>query len=798
MIKKIMAIASLSLLFAGTAVTAQTIPIANGSFLANITPLSDFSQEDWNGWQREYFYWGEIDGEKMVLTSSNPKTLMPTSFGAMAEGRAVRQRSVPISECIEDYSSNYADYSVLVKARITMSELSDIYGADDGIYNCTDKKSYAELALGAYDPWNPAVVTRLVRLIKDDGAETYSVYVNTGVDGRSNVPNQLVKSGVAASKYIDVAVIFTNDTVKYFIDGKFCGVNSFTQNKPHEAYDVGFYCVGGSEADPIVLLVDDVLISAYENCTDTYSGEDDDTVDVSFSMDGSLELTLSGSMKKEKLGENITLSVLSQEQSEVALAESCIGDGGQFEITVLIPSYVQAGTYTYKLTLDNGKVITAPFEMPDYNTMLGMIETIKGCDSESEILEILNVQSNLCSGFEILEGIYPSMDKSFVAKKFYEAVKSNTFPDKVSDLTELAKEYTVISVFNQNLEEYTKSVLGKYVNDIGFSDECINYYRTALSVTGVNNVVNNMTSKSFNSYADIEKRFRNLVYTNYITNNSAIGAVNRNEIIADSKNTLGFEITNTSEKVISAMANSGAATPELLQNAYITALKPQSPGGSSGGGSGGGGGSSTGYVPPVVSDDSPTQLSKGVYFDDLTNHAWAAEAINGLYEKNIINGKSDRAYFPQDSITREEAIVLIVRMFGFSANSETELIYRDVSSDAWYYSQVKAASDNNIVGGISDDYMGIGMSVTRQDFLTMLLRAVITESSVNVYEVANEKEYTDNKEIDEYAKEAVRLFSGLEVINGYDDGSFRPKNTITRAEAAQMLYKVYKLKEGDV
>lgn len=786
MFRKISAVIFAGLMCSGMAASAETIQIANGSFFRDMVPYTDFSEENWNGWQREYFFWGEIDDGKMVLTSNNPKTLMPTSASAMAEGRAVRQRSVPINEVVTDYSSNYGDYTLLIKGTLGMPELSDVKGENDGTYDCTDKKSYAEIAFGAYDPWNPAVVTRLVRLVKDDSAETFSVYINQDSDGRT-VPGEKVRKGVSGT--IDVLALVSNNTVKYFIDGKYCGQNVFASNTPSEAYDVGFYCVGGDEADPITLTVDDAQISVYQACTDVYRGEDDDTVEYSFDMENGLVISFFGSMKNEKIGENVTLSVSTSDTTEIAAGTSCLGENGYFEVSADIPLTAKAETHTYKLTLDNGKVVSGTFEMPDYNALYTMLVNISNCTSAEEIENILKNGNNICAGTEILEQIYPIMDKGFAAQKLYELLKANSLPKNVADFVDAVKEYTVISAFNQSLDDFASDIITKLASLFGATEECINYYTASLTQTGINNVEKNMQGQGFDSYADVEESYRHLVYTNYITNNADIGAGERAAIIENASYTLGLTLTNTSETVISALANSGAATPEALMTVYTEITAPSQ---STGGGGGGGGGS---YVPPVTLPENTSE--EKLYFNDLGNFKWAAEAINFLVENNIVFGKSEGYFNPQDNIKREEAIAILMRMFDFKSDTDKANPFKDVSDSDWYYESVKAASDNNIVSGITEECMGIGLNVTRQDFLAMLLRAVITESVIDVYSSTDAAVYTDFDDAGEYAKEAIRLFSQLGVINGYEDGSIKPHNSITRAEAAQITYKVYKLKDGN-
>ena len=82
----------------------------------------------------------------------------------------------------------------------------------------------------------------------------------------------------------------------------------------------------------------------------------------------------------------------------------------------------------------------------------------------------------------------------------------------------------------------------------------------------------------------------------------------------------------------------------------------------------------------------------------------------------------------------------------------------------------------------------MGQPIKREDMATMLYRA-IKYAEVNLYEVSD-VEFTDETEISEYAKESVKVLASAKVINGMNDGSFMPKKTATRAEAAVMLYNL--------
>ena len=667
-----------------------------------------------------------------------------------------------------------------------MPEMSDVTG--------NENKSYSEIAFGAEDPWNPSVITRLVRLVKDDGSETYSVFINENSDGRL-IPSTKVKKGVSGT--IDVLIIANGNTVKYFLDGKYVGKKLFTVNTPSEGNDIGFYCVGGSGEDPITLHVDDTEIAIYNRVTDTYGNVDDDDISYSFYTDTSFRITFSGYMKKEKIGTEVIATIKDSSETPIGISESYIGKDGQFEIVVPLSQSTSSGTYSYTLDLDNGKKISNTFSMFDYSDAETVYNNTKNSTTKANNITILDNGGNLCLGKKVLEDIYPTINKGFMAEKLIELKNSGDFPTSLSDFIDKLQEYTILCALSEDTK--IKEIINNYSDVFGVSAECFDYYSNNLNAVGVSNVVKNM-HKAFEKYSDVEEAFRHLVYTNYITNNKNIGANNTDEIVNDSLNKLGFNITNKSPSIIRALATSNATNPLELKAAYETAIAAPSEndtktvGGFGGGGGGSINSSDTVYVPLNSTIDVTNSPSR--YFSDISGYSWAAEAIDYLRKNNIVFGKSDNEFYPQDNIVREEAIAMISRIFNFSQNEDSSLNYGDVDKEAWYYSQIKAAFDNNIVSGLSSNTIGIGKKITRQDFLTILLRAVITESSIDVYVDQNEKAFADYESISDYAKEAVNLFSTLKVISGYEDGTFRPNNTITRAEAAQMLYQVCKLKEG--
>ena len=76
--------------------------------------------------------------------------------------------------------------------------------------------------------------------------------------------------------------------------------------------------------------------------------------------------------------------------------------------------------------------------------------------------------------------------------------------------------------------------------------------------------------------------------------------------------------------------------------------------------------------------------------------------------------------------------------------------------------------------------------VTREQICTLIVRAA-GKYGMELVPVEPEINFTDSSSISAYAVESVRVMQGAGIISGYEDGSFKPHNGATRAEAAKLL-----------
>lgn len=217
-----------------------------------------------------------------------------------------------------------------------------------------------------------------------------------------------------------------------------------------------------------------------------------------------------------------------------------------------------------------------------------------------------------------------------------------------------------------------------------------------------------------------------------------------------------------------------------------TGTGPSGSNSSGGGGGGGAGGSGISYNKASVAvditvPDAPAKIK----FTDLESSEWAQEAIYALADKGIVKGIGDNAFAPDEYVTREQFVTMIVNLLGLE-QQDIQLDFMDVNSREWYYDYLCAAVAGNIVHGKGGGLFGIGDYVTRQDMAVIAARALEMDSSAVI-------KFSDKDEISGYAVESVGKMTGAGIINGFEDNTFRPFEPATRAQAAKIIYGLMKM-----
>ena len=219
-------------------------------------------------------------------------------------------------------------------------------------------------------------------------------------------------------------------------------------------------------------------------------------------------------------------------------------------------------------------------------------------------------------------------------------------------------------------------------------------------------------------------------------------------------------------------------------------------------GGGGGGGGAGGYTAPATtvvpgkdySDNSEKEetVSSKSGFTDMADYKWADEAVDYLADKGIISGTGHNKFNPEGIITREQiAKIMVLAMGEFDDAATAE--YADVEKSGWAYKYIASAKQSGLMNGFTDVQFAPFAPITREDLAVIIYRAMVKKGEK--YET-KKSDFSDFGEISDYASDAVEYIAGAGIINGFDDGSFKPKAPATRAQAALLIYKALTGGEG--
>ncbi len=181
-------------------------------------------------------------------------------------------------------------------------------------------------------------------------------------------------------------------------------------------------------------------------------------------------------------------------------------------------------------------------------------------------------------------------------------------------------------------------------------------------------------------------------------------------------------------------------------------------------------------------------------FADIDDTHWAKDYVTYMNYHGVVNGvsKDSEMYFMSaNDITRAEFAVMVANVMGIKAESfsETEVALKDAEKLApWCANHIKALYELGIMTGKQD---GDGVifdptaTLTRGEAATVLSRLLPDMIEIK------EMKFADEDEIPSWCEDAFTKLTSLGIINGYSDGTLKPKNNITRAEIIKMLYMVY-------
>jgi hypothetical protein len=193
----------------------------------------------------------------------------------------------------------------------------------------------------------------------------------------------------------------------------------------------------------------------------------------------------------------------------------------------------------------------------------------------------------------------------------------------------------------------------------------------------------------------------------------------------------------------------------------------------------------------TVLSTATVAFAASVTFTDVSGHwAWTNGQIPYLVEKGVINGYKENngtsTFRPEVAVTRAEFIKMLDETFGLT--KEAAVNFKDVKSSDWFYKYYLRAKAQGYLLNYGTNANPDGY-ITREEATALLVRYLDLPTN----QKASASTFTDTSKVTSYYKDYILMAVYAGIINGYkeDNGTytFRPQNTLTRAEALTVLYR---------
>ncbi|MEW6274578.1 MAG: Ig-like domain-containing protein [Bacillota bacterium] len=181
-----------------------------------------------------------------------------------------------------------------------------------------------------------------------------------------------------------------------------------------------------------------------------------------------------------------------------------------------------------------------------------------------------------------------------------------------------------------------------------------------------------------------------------------------------------------------------------------------------------------------------------VAFLDMAGH-WAEETVNRLAEMGLVAGYPDGTFRPEKPVTRAEAAALLVRAIKAppATGKDLQVLSRKMADAAdipsWAQGAAAAAVREGLIKGLPHGdalFFAAGHPVTRVELAVILARALKQKED---RPAPGQLRFADAGSIPRWAAEDLAAAAGAGLIRGYPDGTFRPADPVTRAEAAAVV-----------
>ncbi|MBR0278197.1 MAG: S-layer homology domain-containing protein [Clostridia bacterium] len=467
------------------------------------------------------------------------------------------------------------------------------------------------------------------------------------------------------------------------------------------------------------------------------------------------------------------------------------------------------GKYTVRVTsLDKQYALEKEYLFSGY-ALKNLKNSINTAKAEKNITAMIEQMKAAYAGFDTSCAVFDCTPEAIKTK--YEEIVAKILIEK-----------SVLNKISEFLPQFEEAALAARTNIFTDKADFDSFIETYGAVTGVeastayiktfktaeetvqnkirNAFIQNGGELKYKTVEEFRKMFEEKTILISIQESNGWGSVQK--VLSDNKDLItdasgaSIQIEKGNTEIYKALERKNFASlkdlkaefDNLAAQSSVASETPGTTGGGGGGGSSAAASSlSVGFaVPTIITQSMGAETNNTVSgFTDLKNFDWAKSSIERLKDKNIIAGIGDNKFAPEKTVTRSEFVKMLVLAVN-KYNPDAQTAFSDINEDDWQYRYISSAYESGIIFLDESKVFGTNNAISREDMAAMCFRA-INKLGLATQEASEVAEFSDMETVSEYAKESVLYLKKIGVINGMTPEIFSPKTDVNRAQAAVII-----------
>ncbi len=185
----------------------------------------------------------------------------------------------------------------------------------------------------------------------------------------------------------------------------------------------------------------------------------------------------------------------------------------------------------------------------------------------------------------------------------------------------------------------------------------------------------------------------------------------------------------------------------------------------------------------------------GEVFTDLEGYSWARTAIENLCGNGIINGMGDSRFAPGEPLTRAQFAKMIIIALGETTQKGSVPAFKDIKTTDWHFPYVQKAAELGLLKGYPDGNFRPDQSLSREEMLAIMVQSMGVEIATEDIPAELLRPLACENRISDWARPYAAYAENLGILEhghmALETGSglfFNAREQASRAEAAMTLY----------